>query len=92
MKGFQVEDYFPAKDARHMDAFIHYGLAASVQAVKDAGLPTGSDLTEDQAERIGVLVGSGIGGLPLIEQTHADSRPRGRAASRRSSCPPRSST
>ena len=77
VKGFQVEDYFPAKDARHMDAFIHYGLAASIQAVKDSGLPTGADLTEEQAERIGVLVGSGIGGLPLIEETHGELAAKG---------------
>jgi 3-oxoacyl-[acyl-carrier-protein] synthase II len=77
VKGFQVEDYFPAKDARHMDAFIHFGLAASIQAVRDAGLPTNGDLTEDQAERIGVVVGSGIGGLPLIETTHVELVNRG---------------
>ena len=62
VKGFNVEDYFPAKDGRHMDTFIHYGLAASIRAVRDAGLPTNDALTEEQAERIGVLVGSGIGG------------------------------
>ena len=77
VKGFRVEDYFPAKDARHMDTFIHYGLAASIQAVRDAGLPTNDALTEEQAERIGVLVGSGIGGLPLIEETHAEFTSRG---------------
>ena len=77
VKGFQVEDYFPAKDARHMDTFIHYGLAASIQAVRDAGLATNDALTEEQAERIGVLVGSGIGGLPLIEDTHAELTNRG---------------
>ena len=77
VKGFRVEDYFPAKDARHMDTFIHYGLAASIQAVRDAGLPTNDALTEEQAERIGVLVGSGIGGLPLIEATHAELEARG---------------
>jgi 3-oxoacyl-[acyl-carrier-protein] synthase II len=77
VKGFNVEDYFPAKEARHMDTFIHYGLAASIQAVKDAGLPTGDALDEATAERIGVMVGSGIGGLPLIEQTHADLTARG---------------
>ena len=54
VKGFKVEDYFPAKEARHMDTFIHYGLAASIQAVQDAGLPTNDALTEEQAERIGV--------------------------------------
>jgi 3-oxoacyl-[acyl-carrier-protein] synthase II len=77
VKGFNVEDYFPAKDARHMDAFIHYGMAASIQAVRDAGLDSGDALTEDQAERIGVMVGSGIGGLPMIEQTHEEYRTRG---------------
>ncbi|MDH3460330.1 MAG: beta-ketoacyl-ACP synthase II [Burkholderiaceae bacterium] len=77
VKGFPVEDYFPAKDARHMDTFIHYGLAASIQAVKDAGLPTGSALSQEQAERIGCIVGSGIGGLPLIEETHAELTARG---------------
>jgi 3-oxoacyl-[acyl-carrier-protein] synthase II len=77
VKGFNVEDYFPAKEARHMDTFIHYGLAASIQAVRDAGLPTNDALTEEQAERIGCLVGSGIGGLPLIEETHAELTARG---------------
>lgn len=77
VKGFNVEDYFPAKEARHMDTFIHYGLAASIQAVKDAGLPIGDALTEEQAERIGVLVGSGIGGLPMIEETHQELVDRG---------------
>jgi 3-oxoacyl-[acyl-carrier-protein] synthase II len=77
VKGFQVEDYIPGKEARHMDTFIHYGVAASIQAVRDAGLPTGDQLDEEQAERIGCLVGSGIGGLPLIEETHADYAARG---------------
>ncbi|MEP7056683.1 MAG: beta-ketoacyl-ACP synthase II [Caldimonas sp.] len=77
VKGFKVEDYFPAKDARHMDTFIHYGLAASIQAVRDAGLRTNDALTEEEAERIGCLVGSGIGGLPLIEETHAELTARG---------------
>jgi len=77
VKGFKVEDYFSAKEARHMDTFIHYGLAASIQAIRDAGLATGDALTEEQAERIGVLVGSGIGGLPLIEETHAELAARG---------------
>jgi 3-oxoacyl-[acyl-carrier-protein] synthase II len=77
VKGFRVEDYIPAKEARHMDTFIHYGLAASLQAVKDAGLPTGASLSEEQAERIGCLVGSGIGGLPMIEETHKELMERG---------------
>ncbi|MBS0444587.1 MAG: beta-ketoacyl-ACP synthase II [Proteobacteria bacterium] len=77
VKGFQVEDYLPAKEARHMDSFIHYGLAASIQAIRDAGLPTGDALDPAEAERIGCLVGSGIGGLPLIEATHAELEARG---------------
>ena len=77
VKGFQVEDWFSAKDARHMDTFIHYGLAASIQAIRDAGLPTGDKLTQEEAERIGCLVGSGIGGLPLIEETKAELEKRG---------------
>ena len=77
VKGFNVEEYIPAKEARHMDAFIHYGLAASIQAVQDAGLPHGDALTEETAERIGCLVGSGIGGLPMIEATDGDYRERG---------------
>ncbi len=77
VKAFQVEQYMPAKEARHMDTFIHYGLAAAVQAVQDAGLAHGDALTEEQAERIGCMVGSGIGGLPMIEQTQADYAERG---------------
>ncbi len=77
VKGFRIEDYIPAKEARHMDTFIHYGMAASIQAVQDAGLPHGETLGEDGAERIGCLVGSGIGGLPMIEQTDGDYRERG---------------
>jgi 3-oxoacyl-[acyl-carrier-protein] synthase II len=77
VKGFNVEAYIPAKDARHMDTFIHYGVAASMQAVRDAGLLTNDALTPEQAERIGVIVGSGIGGLPMIEATHKDYTERG---------------
>jgi 3-oxoacyl-[acyl-carrier-protein] synthase II len=77
VKDFKVDGYIPAKEARHMDAFIHYGLAASLQAVRDAGLPTGDALSPEEAERIGVLVGSGIGGLPMIEETHAELTARG---------------
>ena len=77
VKDFQVDEYFPAKDARHMDAFIHYGLAASIQAVRDAGLATNEQLGAEEAERIGCLVGSGIGGLPLIEETKAELEKRG---------------
>jgi 3-oxoacyl-[acyl-carrier-protein] synthase II len=77
VKGFKIEDYIPAKEARHMDTFIHYGLAASIQAVQDAGLPTGEALSPELAERIGCMVGSGIGGLPLIEATHKDYTEKG---------------
>ncbi|MEO6361952.1 MAG: beta-ketoacyl-ACP synthase II [Caldimonas sp.] len=77
VKGFDIEDYIPAKEARHMDAFIHYGLAASIQAVRDAGLPTNAELGEEEAQRIGCLVGSGIGGLPLIESTQSELEKRG---------------
>jgi 3-oxoacyl-[acyl-carrier-protein] synthase II len=77
VKDFRIEDYIPAKEARHMDAFIHYGIAASLQAVADSGLPTGDALSEELAERIGVMVGSGIGGLPMIENTHDEYRERG---------------
>jgi len=69
VKGFNVEDYIPGKDAKHMDTFIHYGVAAAIQAVKDSGLPSKEELTEEQAERIGCMIGSGIGGLPEIEAT-----------------------
>ena len=77
VKGFRIEDYISAKEARHMDTFIHFGMAAAMQAVRDAGLPIGEALGEEAAERIGVMVGSGIGGLPMIEQTHADYTAKG---------------
>jgi len=77
VKGFDVSEYLSSKEARTMDTFIHYGVAASVQAVRDAGLPTNEALSEDRAERIGVMVGSGIGGLPMIEETHAELVNRG---------------
>lgn len=73
VKGFNIEDYVPAKAARSMDTFIHYGMAAGMQAMQDSGLV----VTEANAERIGVIVGSGIGGLPLIEETHAELMSRG---------------
>ena len=77
VKGFDLESYISAKDARAMDAFIHFGIAAAAQAVQDAGLPTGESLSEEQAVRIGCVIGSGIGGLPLIENTHAELVSRG---------------
>ena len=77
VKGFNIGDYMPEKEARHMDRFIHLGLAAADQAVRDAGLPTGDALDPEQAVRIGCNIGSGIGGLPLIEATHGEYASRG---------------
>ena len=77
VKGFDLESYMSAKEARTMDTFIHYGIAAAHQAVIDSGLPTGEALDEEMATRIGCIVGSGIGGLPLIEETHAEYVNRG---------------
>jgi 3-oxoacyl-[acyl-carrier-protein] synthase II len=73
VKDFNVESYLPAKEARHMDTFIHYGIAAGLQALDDSGL----EINDANAERVGVMVGSGIGGLPLIEETHADYTAKG---------------
>jgi 3-oxoacyl-[acyl-carrier-protein] synthase II len=73
VKGFDIAQYIPAKEARHMDTFIHYGLAAGIQAWKDAGL----EVTEANADRIGVNIGSGIGGLPMIEETQMELANRG---------------
>ncbi len=64
IKDFDVEAYVPRKEARKMDAFIHYGIAAGLQSIRDAGL----EVTEANAERIGISIGSGIGGLPGIEE------------------------
>jgi 3-oxoacyl-[acyl-carrier-protein] synthase II len=77
VKGFALESYLSAKDARGMDAFIHFGIAAAAQAVADAGLPTGDALSEELATRIGCVIGSGIGGLPMIEATHTELANRG---------------
>ena len=77
VKGFDVEKYMSAKDARTMDTFIHFGIAAAEQAVHDSGLPLGEALSDDLATRIGCVIGSGIGGLPLIENTHAELAARG---------------
>ena len=67
VKDFQIEQYLPVKEARKMDAFIHYGIGAAVQAIRDSGL----EITEANAERIGTYIGSGIGGLPGIEEGHS---------------------
>ena len=66
IRDFDVEAYLARKDARKMDPFIHYGIAAAVDALFDAGI----EITEDNAERIGVSVGSGIGGIHSIEEGH----------------------
>lgn len=66
VKGFNIADYISPKEARRMDVFIHYGIAAAFQAVADAGL---EDLPNLDKTRVGVNIGSGIGGLPLIEET-----------------------
>ncbi len=66
--GFDVAQYLSAKDARRMDRFIHLGLVAGMEAFKDSGL----EVIEQNAERIGVCIGSGIGGLPMIEETHTE--------------------
>jgi 3-oxoacyl-[acyl-carrier-protein] synthase II len=73
VKDFNVEEYVSTKEARHMDTFIHYGIAAGTQAIRDSGIT----ITDQNAERIGVMVGSGIGGLPMIEDTKAELLSRG---------------
>jgi 3-oxoacyl-[acyl-carrier-protein] synthase II len=77
VKNFPLESYIGAKEARTMDTFIHYGIAAAAQAVADAGLKVGDALDGDAAERIGCVIGSGIGGLPMIEDTHTELTNRG---------------
>jgi 3-oxoacyl-[acyl-carrier-protein] synthase II len=77
VKDFALEKYLNSKEARSMDRFIHLGMAAAVQAVSDAGLAVGESLPEEQAVRIGVLIGSGIGGLPFIEETQTEFAARG---------------
>ena len=66
VKGFDPAQYLSAKEARRFDTFIHYGLAGAIEAIKDSGL----DFEREQREQIGVCIGSGIGGLPMIEETH----------------------
>jgi 3-oxoacyl-[acyl-carrier-protein] synthase II len=73
VKGFDVAQYVAAKEIRRMDTFIHFGVAASVQAIRDSGI----GVTDENRERIGCIVGSGIGGLPLIEDNHSEAVNRG---------------
>ena len=68
VRGFDVSEYLSGKEARRMDLFIHYGMAAGIQAVRDSGIV----ITDENSTRIGVNIGSGMGGLPLIEETHGD--------------------
>ena len=67
VRGFDVTQYLNPKDARRMDLFIQFGMVAGMEAIRDSGL----EVTEANAERIGVSIGSGIGGLPMIESTHS---------------------
>lgn len=73
VKGFAIDAYLPVKEARHFDTFIHYGIAAGVQAIRDSGL----ELSDELRDRTGVLIGSGIGGLPMIEDNHGEYVNRG---------------
>ena len=69
VRDLDLDRYISPKDARAMDTFIHYGIVAAAQAVEDAGLATGDALGEEEATRIGCVIGSGIGGLPEIEKS-----------------------
>ncbi|RRD66571.1 beta-ketoacyl-[acyl-carrier-protein] synthase II [Comamonadaceae bacterium OH2310_COT-174] len=77
VRDLDISPYINAKEARTMDTFIHYGIVAAHQAYADAGLPVGEALSDAQAERFGAVIGSGIGGLPLIEANHGDFMTRG---------------
>ncbi|SFV78129.1 3-oxoacyl-[acyl-carrier-protein] synthase, KASII [hydrothermal vent metagenome] len=65
VKDFEITNFISPKDAKKMDTFIHYGMAAGIQAIEDSGI----EVTEENAERIGVAIGAGIGGLGTIERT-----------------------
>ena len=73
VKDFDPSAWLPPKEVRHFDTFIHYGVAAGLQAFRDCGL----EVTEANAERIGIMVGSGIGGLPMIEANKEEVDKRG---------------
>src|SRR6218665_104888 len=77
VKGFDLHGYLSAKDARAMDTFIHFGIAAATHAVLDARLPTGPALSRKSAPRTACVIGSGIGGPPLFENTQAELAHRG---------------
>lgn len=73
VRGFDVSHYLTAKEVRHFDAFIHYGVGAGAQALKNSGF----EITESNADRVGAIIGSGIGGLSSIEKEHDTLRERG---------------
>ncbi|MGB2816963.1 MAG: beta-ketoacyl-ACP synthase II, partial [Burkholderiaceae bacterium] len=73
VRNFDLGAYMSPKEARRMDTFIHYGIAASVQAIKDSGI----EVTDANRDRIGCVIGSGIGGLPMIEDNHTELLNRG---------------
>jgi 3-oxoacyl-[acyl-carrier-protein] synthase II len=73
VRNFDLAAYIPPKEARRMDTFIHFGIAASVQAIKDSGI----EITDANRDRIGTVIGSGIGGLPMIEANHTELLNRG---------------
>jgi 3-oxoacyl-[acyl-carrier-protein] synthase II len=73
VKDFHVDSHIAAKDVRRMDTFIHYGIAAAVEAIGDCGL----EINDANRERIGCMIGSGIGGLPMIEHNHGEFTNRG---------------
>ena len=73
VRNFDLSAYISPKEARRMDVFIHFGIAASVQAIKDSGI----EITDANRERIGCVIGSGIGGLPMIEDNHSELLSRG---------------
>ena len=77
VRDLDLDHYISPKDARAMDTFIHYGIVAAAQAVADSGLATGEALGEEEATRIGCVIGSGIGGLPMIEHTNIEFTARG---------------
>ena len=77
VRDLDLDRYISPKDARAMDSFIHYGIVAAALAVEDAGLATGEALGEEEATRIGCVIGSGIGGLPMIEHTNIEFTARG---------------
>ena len=88
VKGFDLTPYLSPKEARKTDDFVHYGIAAAIQAIAESGL----EITPANAARIGIAIGSGIGGLSGIEKGHLGYMRGGLARSRHSSCPPTSST